>query len=840
LSIKTDQIYLIAVIAVAFALRTAQLNSLPISLNLDEATNGLDALRLVELSQITPFLQSNFGRESLFFYIQGVGLQLFGISIYTLRFVSVLLGVLAIPLLYVVGCRLLKSRFVGMLAAAGLAVSYWHIFFSRMALRAIILPCVLLVLVWCFWVGWFGTDKKNKGYLALAGVLLGLSLYTYLAARVLLLLFGLFILIEIGKGRSFTQLKGAFIFFSTATVTVLPLALYFQQHPQAIGSRTQAISILASSEPIQTLMQNIRLYLQLHWWGQVWLGQWPPLNWLIIVGFLAGLLLCIFQLKEAAYRFLLLWWGLGTVPILFASQNWEGQTTILRSIVAWPATFLLAALGLVTIVNQLNKRAAVAFPSLQKQKEYKEYRDFKNPRSLVPTIALWIILLWAGLTSGYRYFYVWASTYNTLSDHPPAMARYLNRQTDQLTLTPLKFYTETVGNFLLRNRYPALENIGSAQLQTLVQSDRPMVFLLPNKSTAEAGFVLLSPKGVAMGPKGTAYLLPPLDAEQFEMLAQYSQTTRPLASIFDTEQEPIAHIYTLPARAPFLKANTLPAKTSIQASFANTILLQGYTLESSPLKPGDSIQLKLYQQTQGPINPNVHLFIHLFHVATGQRVGQINQPLTGILFSAYRWPVGVVVPGQYTFTLPPKAPDGVYRFEIGLYDGLTQERLPVTLAQGVVDDKVILGKLTVQQQPFPPPQISFTNLNFGQQIALQGIDFDQTELVQAGQTINLRLHWQALASLTEDYTVALHLVDEQANLVSQQDIEPMAGRYPTSWWDEGEQVIDEYRLPLPNSLQPGPYTLRIILYQAGSGQRLPVGNSSQDFFTLPQPITVSN
>ncbi len=102
-------IYLSLIIALAFALRVVKLNSLPLSLNLDEASNGLDALqlfRLAWLSRFTPFLQNNFGRETLFFYGQALALQVFGISFFSLRFSSVLAGTLTIPLLYIVARRL--------------------------------------------------------------------------------------------------------------------------------------------------------------------------------------------------------------------------------------------------------------------------------------------------------------------------------------------------------------------------------------------------------------------------------------------------------------------------------------------------------------------------------------------------------------------------------------------------------------------------------------------------------------------------------------------------------------------------------------------------------------
>jgi 4-amino-4-deoxy-L-arabinose transferase-like glycosyltransferase len=49
---------------------------------------------------LTPFLQNNFGRETLFFYLQGLLLQVSGVSIFSLRFASVLAGILTIPLLY--------------------------------------------------------------------------------------------------------------------------------------------------------------------------------------------------------------------------------------------------------------------------------------------------------------------------------------------------------------------------------------------------------------------------------------------------------------------------------------------------------------------------------------------------------------------------------------------------------------------------------------------------------------------------------------------------------------------------------------------------------------------
>src|SRR6185436_15429702 len=85
-------IYLVFLITLAFGLRVSQLNTLPLSLSLDEAVDGLDALQLLRLQWLTPFLQNYFGRETLFFYLQGLLLELAGVSIFSLRFASVLAG----------------------------------------------------------------------------------------------------------------------------------------------------------------------------------------------------------------------------------------------------------------------------------------------------------------------------------------------------------------------------------------------------------------------------------------------------------------------------------------------------------------------------------------------------------------------------------------------------------------------------------------------------------------------------------------------------------------------------------------------------------------------------
>ncbi|MBN1992656.1 MAG: hypothetical protein JW953_08105 [Anaerolineae bacterium] len=841
-------LYASLIMGVAFGLRVIKLNHLPLSLSLDEATNGLDALQLMRLKWLTPFLQNNFGRETLFFYMQAVALRLYGISFFSLRLASVLAATLTVPLVYAVGRRLrldhlflpekinhhLNLPAVSLLAAAGLAISYWHIYFSRLSLRAILLPPLLLGLVWCFWRGWFAGGSlaarppfsRRWIWLAAAGMLLGLTFYTYLAARLLPFLFVVFMAIELLKNKSNRKerLIGFLIFSLAAVLVVTPLILYYYQNPQAFNSRTQAISILAAGHPLPALTGNLVSLLQVHFWANTWLQEWPALNLLSALGLLVGLPVCVYHFKKPAALFLLLWWLIGTLPVLISIQDWAAPTVPLRGIVAWPALFLISAVGLATLAGAANR-----LPVLK-------------PLPLAAFLPL-LLLIGGGLSGAYNYFWVWATHYNNFSDHPAVMAQYLNRQTRQLTLTPLMFYGETVVHFLLQANYPTLTNIDSAQLHSLLASGRPAVYLLPARSTAESIFVLLEPNA---NGRGVAHLLPPLTLPQVETLSQRTQTTSPQALILDGEQEPFAHIYPLPANAPFLPAATpqTPPLQSIRANFNNDLLLSAYQVSPPVVKPGETVTLSFHWQALRPINGDYYVFIHLFDLSTGRRHGQINTPLTGLLFDAHRWPVGLAVPGSHYFTLPADAPEGVYRFEVGLYHGASQERLPVTVdVAETPDDKIILGKFHVRRQPPPPPQYPLAGIRFsdaatGESLALLGVDADPLPVLQPGQTFTYQLHWQALTPLTHNYVVFNHLLDAQGNIQAQQDHPPQQGRYPTSWWDVNEIVIDPYALALPQNLPPGPYTLRVGLYQPETGRRLELKNQPQDFVDLPNLITV--
>ncbi|HYN89389.1 MAG TPA: hypothetical protein VER55_12710, partial [Ardenticatenaceae bacterium] len=106
---------------------------------------------------------------------------------------------------------------------------------------------------------------------------------------------------------------------------------------------------------------------------------------------------------------------------------------------------------------------------------------------------------------------------------------------------------------------------------------------------------------------------------------------------------------------------------------------------------------------------------------------------------------------------------------------------------------------------------------------------------EAGDTVSVRLFWRAEAAIERDYTVFVHLVGPDGELVAQRDQQPLAGFFPTSYWWPGRVIADEYEVVLPGGAAAGNYELRAGMYNLTTGERLSVtvaGQPSADFAVI--------
>jgi len=252
----------------------------------------------------------------------------------------------------------------------------------------------------------------------------------------------------------------------------------------------------------------------------------------------------------------------------------------------------------------------------------------------------------------------------------------------------------------------------------------------------------------------------------------------------------------------------------LRASFSGELILLGYDRPSF-VRPDGSAILTLYWQRlrEGQVDYNIALQL----VDEGGEVlwQKTVPPLLGE-YPTSHWGVGQIVQTSHDLATPSDTGEVGLRVGLSLPD--SSEMLPVRshwLASA--SEWCPLRPIQVRSTPLAGgPAINFDN-----QILLLGYDLDQ-EPLRPGETLELSLTWQCLQRMHEDYTVFVHILDEQQRIWGQEDIGPVHGTYPTSQWREGEIIEDIHSVRLSYEAPPGEYQIEVGLYLLSTMARLRV------------------
>jgi 4-amino-4-deoxy-L-arabinose transferase-like glycosyltransferase len=96
------------------------------------------------------------------------------------------------------------------------------------------------------------------------------------------------------------------------------------------------------------------------------------------------------------------------------------------------------------------------------------------------------------------------------------------------------------------------------------------------------------------------------------------------------------------------------------------------------------------------------------------------------------------------------------------------------------------------------------------------------ETFRPGSFAGIRTFWQVAAPFERDYFIFVHVLDAAGNIVTQRDAPPWQGRFPTSSWQPGSLVVDFNDVPLPATLPPGEYQVRVGMFDPVNGGHPPL------------------
>lgn len=148
----------------------------------DEAQLMIEARKFIQGVYTTPFIVDRLGLSALYEYILSFPLRLAGhMDVTVARGVSGALGALSVPLLYLTARELGYSWRVGLVAAVGLATTFWDVSFSRLVLPNIMATSATSVAVLLLVLA---VRRANLLLAALSGVALAADCYAHLSGMI--------------------------------------------------------------------------------------------------------------------------------------------------------------------------------------------------------------------------------------------------------------------------------------------------------------------------------------------------------------------------------------------------------------------------------------------------------------------------------------------------------------------------------------------------------------------------------------------------------------------------------------------------------------------------------
>ncbi|MBK7894623.1 MAG: glycosyltransferase family 39 protein [Anaerolineaceae bacterium] len=379
---------MVAITLVAFGLRLWQLGHLPPGWRDDELINSLVISQKVLDGNLAVYYPDASGHEALYHALNAIMLGLFGANWVGIRLLSAFLGTLAVPLTYLLG-RKLFGRTVGLVAAAGLAFSFWGLMYGRFGLRHITMPVLITAAFYFFWRGFEKGDWRPEirdwrrfaisnpqslisnypitNYLITA-LFISLGFYTYFAGRgvPLILLAFMGVVWLLARPRFQQNWRGWGLMLVGTAVLAIPLILTLQAQPEAEGRVTElAVPLVEAQagnfEPLQEyIVTTLGMFHAtgddewlynipnrplfgavgaIFFWGGVLLALADGL-WLLVARLRRRAIAPATEKRGLAAIFLLLWWLAGIAPAFISVP----PASLGHTILAQPATYILAAL----------------------------------------------------------------------------------------------------------------------------------------------------------------------------------------------------------------------------------------------------------------------------------------------------------------------------------------------------------------------------------------------------------------------------------------------------------------------------------------------------------------
>src|SRR2546426_2340814 len=341
---------LLVVSAGAALVRLYRLSDFPLGAFVDEifALNST----LLQLEQpFDPFghtlaVSKAWGSDhaNLFLYLNLPVLKFFGVNYWSTKLLPVIPGVIACAAVFRIAQRIFDKR-VAFATAVLFATAHWSVRLNRYGWDVSLMIMLFALAIWLLLIG---IQSARIFYSYGAGIAAGLSLYSYLGARIAVLSLVCFLLWECVFRRDQSMYCQAVAFGVGITIAAYPFLCYYLSDPAEFWARTSEVGVFNHEHPLRMVLNNIAPHALMFYrkGGTFARDNFPglpmidPLSGLLLI---AGLLILV-RSADTFARFMACTFVLNFLSGIFSASQ-EGAPYIYRTAAVILPAFLTIGVG---------------------------------------------------------------------------------------------------------------------------------------------------------------------------------------------------------------------------------------------------------------------------------------------------------------------------------------------------------------------------------------------------------------------------------------------------------------------------------------------------------------
>ena len=771
----------VLLVLAGFWLRVQRLDAMPPGLSGDEAKKIIDSAHIAQTGKIV--LYQDRGRpEPLFQFYGGFTSLLFGNSVWVFRFESALWGLLTLPAVFWASRQCFAEQakvlraLVGLVAVIVAATALGHITISRSLYRAV--PLTLFLALFIGFVARALRRHARSDYI-LAAIFLALAIHCYSSALVVPFIFiPVFLQLVLFQRSAWRRwLPGLMIVGAVLLLLTAPVAYLLLAQPSAIIARAQDV---ASSGGISLargldIMVN-QFFVRGDGNPQYNVAEAPLIDSLVAPLFGIGLIYLCVHFRRTSSVLLLGLLILCTLPALATSESVHG----LRIYAEFAVIPLIAACGIILphqILTRLTRSARLTATVL-----------------LLSVLVLFTFLFdrstktytwfWEGAESQGPQWYVYDRALSFgesfFRSDRQFLTNWIKAQNSPL-LIPLEELNGRETRAHLMSRFPFVDSMGGPE-----EFSEDTIVVIP--WSLERGRFLDDSLHFALLDGDTISILPPLDQEFFGRLMR-KRADATILEYTGSRIPVVAEYFTLDAaiRPAYQEATGIGDPLARFNGDLDVVSWHGPATISGPGTYHYSLDWSVFRTVGHNYGGTLQLL-----TPDWKRIVGDEQFIYRWLYPTIAWDRSDQVPAAFGLTLEQPLAPGAYHLAAGswyvngglmLAHSFVGESIPTLATIGWI-------KAPQASQPTIPTGATPVNAIFAGSFTLSHVD----ARFEGQDRLAIMTYWTAPQERVGiDATSFLHVFDDDATLLAQNDRRPWRGQYPTHIWDNSETVVIKHQ-----------------------------------------------